>query len=196
MSQTPSDQPREPELPPTTPPPAEPPPAEPGPSIDVPPAAPEPTPADPMDFPGPDGTGRRGRGRGLGLALAGLAVVAVVLVGGWLLLRDDDESASPEEAVRSFFDASKEQDCDRLVELVVESSWSQNGTVSRDTAIRQCKEDLRDQPEIDATLHEVEVTSEKKDSAVVAVNYTVDDEEVDTELDLVKEDGDWKIDAI
>ena len=166
--------------------------------------------ADPADRPGSagggdpagrsDDTGRgdpAGRGKRLGLVLGGVGVVAVLLAGGFLLLSgNSNDSATPEGTVRDFFEASKDQDCDRLVELVVEESWSRNGTVTRQKAIDECNAELGSGPDLEAELHDVEVTSEKGDKAVVQVNYSVVDETIDTELDLVKEDGDWKIDAV
>lgn len=224
MSQTPPDEPklpRLPDFPPVTPPPAEPPSTEPDPSIEPVPSFPEPSlpaaeasnPADPPGGAGlpprhdddrgdlgddPAGNGNdTGRGKRRGLVLGGVAVLAVLAVGGFLLFGGDgDESATPESTVRDFFEASKEQDCDRLVELVVEESWSRNGTVTREKAIEECNAELGSEADIEAELHEVEVTSEKGDKAIVQVNYSVADEKIDTQLDLVKEDGDWKIDAV
>ena len=217
--------PRLPDFPPVTPAPAEPPSTEPDPSIEPVPAFPDPsTPAaqaaDPAgttggaggglppedddrglnghdgDAAGPGRAEGKSGGKRLGLLVGGVVVVAVLVAGGLLLFGGDDDSATPESTVRAFFQASKEQDCDRLVELVVEESWSRNGTVTREKAIDECNAELGSDAEIEAELHEVKVTSEKGDKAVVQVNYSVADEKVDTELDLVKEDGDWKIDAV
>ena len=137
-----------------------------------------------------------GGGRKVLLILGGLVVLALVVGGLLFAMNDSDDGGSPEQAVRDFFEASKDKDCDRLVELVVEKSWSQGGTVTREKAISQCTDEMESGPQLDTQLKDVETTSEKEDKAVVKVNYTLDDETVDTEIDLVKEDGDWKIDTV
>jgi hypothetical protein len=124
----------------------------------------------------------------------GAVAVVGLLVGGVMLLRSGrDDERSPEDTVRLFFDASMDRNCEELVDLVVERSWSQNGTVDKDTAVDQCNEDLAVDAEFEAELRDVEVTDEKDDTAVVQVQYTLEGEDVDTRLDLEKEDGDWKV---
>jgi len=175
-------------------------------AADEPSAPGQPAPPPPPAAPGATGTpaaeepfGRppssAGRSK-LPLLIGGLVVLALIVAGLFLVVRDDDDGGSPEQAVRDFFDASKAKDCDRLVELVVERSWSQNGTVTREKAVEQCTDEMESGPQLDTELKSVKTTSEKDDKAVVQVSYTLDDEAVDTEIDLVKEDGDWKIDSV
>ncbi|HEY8543751.1 MAG TPA: hypothetical protein VIL36_01840 [Acidimicrobiales bacterium] len=128
--------------------------------------------------------------------LLGVGVVAVVglLVGTALWLRGGrDDERSPEDTVRLFFDASMDRDCEELVDLVVERSWSQGGTVGRAEAVDQCTRDLASDVDFDAELLDVEVTAEEDDTAVVEVKYTLEGEDIDTRLDLEKEDDTWKI---
>jgi hypothetical protein len=138
-----------------------------------------------------------GGGRKVLLILGGLVVLALVVGGLLFAMGDsDDGDDSPEQAVRDFFEASEDKDCARLTELVVEKSWSQGGTVTRESAIEQCSDEMEAGPQLDTELKSVDTTSEQDDKAVVRVNYTLDDETVDTEIDLVREDGDWKIDSV
>ena len=137
-----------------------------------------------------------GGGRKVLLIVGGLVVLALIVGGLLFAMGDSDSDDSPEQAVRDFFEASEDKDCARLTELVVEKSWSQGGTVTRENAIEQCSDEMEAGPPLDTELKSVDTKSEQGDKAVVSVNYTLDDETVDTEIDLVKEDGDWKIDSV
>ena len=71
---------------------------------------------------------------------AGLAVVL-----GWWSVRAvaaDGPARTPAETVTAFFDAQRAGDCELLVDLLTESSWSQDGTLTRDGFVDACGEAL------------------------------------------------------
>jgi hypothetical protein len=158
----------------------------------VPPAPPE-TPDDGHDDDGTDGTQRGGKGRKLLLALGGVVLVAIVGGLAWALLKDDDSSSGPEDAVREYFDAFQDANCDRLVELVQKETWSQGGQVTRKAAVKQCDDEFASQADFDIELDKVKVVDEKDDKATVEAKVTVGEESRTAQFDLVKEGGDWKL---
>lgn len=128
------------------------------------------------------------------LLILGGIVALLLVAGAALFLVKDDGSSSPEDAVRDYFDATKGGDCDKLVELVNEDVWSNDGKVDRDEAIGQCEAEVKQTPDMEMTLDKLETVSEKDDKATVKANVTVDGDEGSVEIDLVKIGGDWKID--
>jgi hypothetical protein len=143
---------------------------------------------------------RQAGGRGTRrLALVGLAVVAVAGVAAFVVLGGGggDSAAGPDGAVRSFFDAARERDCDRMLELVTEASWSQNGTIDKQVAIDQCAESVGSESffPAQADITDTKVLDESGDGATVEVTTEMGDAEPVTEtLTLVEEDGNWVID--
>jgi len=74
--------------------------------------------------------------------LAAMTVGVLVLVAaGWWVLRSPDPR-SVEETVDEFFDAQRDGDCERLVGLVTEPSWSNGGRWSRDEFLDHCADAL------------------------------------------------------
>lgn len=74
------------------------------------------------------------------LGLAGLGVLLLVGVGWWALRSEG--SRSIEETVDEFFEAQRAGDCEGLLELVSEASWSNGGRWSRDEFLSHCAEAL------------------------------------------------------
>jgi hypothetical protein len=129
--------------------------------------------------------------------LIGLVALVVVAGGAFLLLGgDDDSGGSPDQTVRDFFAASTTRDCPRMLGLVTEASWSQNGTVSRQEALDTCVDETgQDDFPDDAVISDVQVTDQSGDTASVEVTTALGGEEPVTEtLTLRREDGKWLID--
>jgi hypothetical protein len=156
-----------------------------------PPAPPEYSDAEPAAE-GSDGSGKSP----LVPILGGLA--ALLLIGGglWYFLKDDDGGGSPEQTVRDYFDATQDGDCERLVELVNEQLWSENGKVKRDEAIDQCEESVGRASDMDVKLKKVKTVSEKDGKATVKVDVSIDGDDGTVNIDLRKIDGDWKINEL
>jgi hypothetical protein len=117
--------------------------------------------------------------------------------GAFLLLRGDDDGGDPEQAVREFFDAAQAGDCERMISLVSEASWSQDGSVTRDAALAECADQIQDEEFFpDGTaITATEVTREDGDRADIAV--TTESESLGTQTEtipMVKEDGRWVVD--
>jgi hypothetical protein len=127
-------------------------------------------------------------------ALIALVVLVIVGAGAFFLLSGDDDGGSPEQAVREFFAAAQAQDCDRLIELVTDASWSNSGEHDRDEALAACVEEGGFFPE-NASLTRVDVTEQSGDTAAVEATTKIGNGDPVTEtLTVVKENGRWVLD--
>jgi hypothetical protein len=129
-----------------------------------------------------------------GALVAVAAVGAVVILGGG---SDGDSASGPEGAVSNFFDAAKDKDCDRMLGLVTEASWSQAGTLDKQAALDQCADsvDSSDFFPGQADITETKILDESADKATVEVTTEIGDADPITEtLTVVKEDGNWVVD--
>jgi hypothetical protein len=167
------------------------------------------------------GFGQQGYGQGYGGApqkgkgglIIGIVVLVVILIAGagvvgFLVLRDDGGGGgpfssgpdTPGEVVEAFFEAAKDRDCDIF-------DYYSKGTLELVEAADVSKEECEDDPDAffdaddseDLSDCEIEITDETEDGDTATVEYEVtgcaDDSDNDEgEFDLVKEDGDWKID--
>jgi hypothetical protein len=129
-----------------------------------------------------------------------VAVVAILGVGAFLLLGGDDSGSGggsgPESAIRAFFDAGKSGDCDKIIGLMTNDSFS---GVSKDMAVSGCKQAMKSGSSSGLlgskdTLDGTKLKSQKGDKAVVEVTSTTDGKKKTEEVHLRKEDGTWKID--
>lgn len=152
-------------------------------------------------YPGPGGAypggppPRRNR-TGLVLGIVGglvaLAVVAVVLV---LVLGGSDGPSGddPAETVQAFVDASRDEDCDALDELVTDKVRPLLATCG------QASDAPEGTPQINADDVDVEIgdAQEDGDTATVPVTYSIPGEEsVSFDYTLVKQDDVWLIDGL
>jgi hypothetical protein len=71
----------------------------------------------------------------------GVGVLVLAASVGWWV-RGSPDRRSAEETVDEFFDAQRDGDCERLVRLVTESSWSDGGRWSRGEFLDHCTEAL------------------------------------------------------
>lgn len=151
---------------------------------------------------------RRERGA---LLVALLAVVAVVTTSAWIVLGRDQER-SIEATVDAFFEARHDGDCERLVGVLSEASWSEDGHLTRQQFVDQCTDVVADHR---PALDRVEIVSETSAHAVVEIAMLPDDdpdpltpqEGLDVyqpDFDghalyeqgrLVREDGTWKVET-
>jgi len=134
------------------------------------------------------------------MILIGVAVVAVLGIGAFLIFGGSDDSSGggsgPEAAIRDFFDAGKSGDCDKIVGLMTDDSF---GGVSKDQAVAGCKQAMKSGSGDGLlgskdTLDGTKLKSQKGDKAVVEVKSTTDGDKKTEEVHLRKEDGKWKID--
>jgi hypothetical protein len=157
------------------------------------PPAPPPAGGQPVGPPTPAGTS------GVVKAIVAVVVLAIVAGGAFLLLGGDDDgdAADPAQAVRDYFAAALDRDCERLMGLVSEASWSDGGTVDREGALAQCASEVQEEDFIPAGLRvdAVEVTDRGDDTAEVRLTSTSDAQGEQTEtIALVREDGRWVVD--
>ena len=128
-----------------------------------------------------------------------LIVVALIAVGVGafvLLSGGDDAGSSPESAVEAFFDAGQDRDCEAAGELLSSQTFDTFG--GREAALAACQASLEQEGGLfsaeGAELVSTEVTSEEDSTASVTAEVrTPDGETSNQEFNLVKEDGDWKI---
>ena len=128
------------------------------------------------------------------------AVVVLVLVVGvvWSAVRSDGgPELSPAQVVSGFFQAQRDGDCARLLELVSEASWSDGGERSRDEFLEQCAAALEgygpavgrlDIGEIDEDGDRITV-----DWSLGSAQPVVDGHEEGQRGTLVREDGRWMV---
>jgi hypothetical protein len=131
-------------------------------------------------------------------ALIAVVVLVVVAAGAFFLLSgDDDGGGDPEQALRAFFDAAQSRDCEGMISLVSEASWSQNGTVTREEALSECASEVQDDEFFPAgtTITSTEVTSQEGDTAQIEVTTSSEvlGEQTET-IPMVREDGKWLVD--
>lgn len=130
-----------------------------------------------------------------------LGVVAVLGVGAFFVFGGDDDggsgsSSSPQGAVEAFFAASKDGDCEKLMGVITEASWNEDGETSREDALKDCKEESQGEtafPE-DTEVSDIKTVAEEESTATVNATVTAEGETIDLAFPLVKEDGGWKID--
>jgi hypothetical protein len=169
------------------------------------------------DRPGPGGDGGE-RGMRLrwespsaGLLVALLIVVPMVVASMWFVLGRNQER-SIEETVSAFFAARQDGDCERMVGVLSDASWSEGG-LDHAQFLDRCSHVIGDyQPELDR----VEVVAETSNRAVVEIALLPDDDDPLIPPDglvvhlpfedgggrrvyeqgiLVREDGAWKVEA-
>ncbi len=154
------------------------------------------------------------RKKGKGGLIIGIVVLVVLLVAGagvvgFLVLRDDDGgggggafggSDSPGDVVEGFFNAAKDRDCD-IFDYYSEDTLdlAEEGDVSKEKCEDDPEEFFGAEDDEDLSDCEIEITDETEDGDTANVEYEVtgcadSDDNDEGEFDLVKEDGDWKID--
>ena len=137
-------------------------------------------------------SGGSGNGK---LILIVVAVVAVLGIGAVLLMGGSGGSgSSPEDAVKDFFDAAKDGDCQGMMELITTGSFA---GAEPEQALAECEASFEAGEDFFSpgdTLDSVKVKSEDGDTAVVSVTSTTDGEATTDDLNLRKEDDKWKID--
>lgn len=118
------------------------------------------------------------------------ATIALTACGGETDQESDEESDEEqvENAVVSFFDASKEEDAAKFCDVVIVEPIPEG---------EQCEDQISaDDFEGSGDVENLEVTDIEVDgeSATAQVAATVDGEEETQDLSFRKADGDWKID--
>jgi hypothetical protein len=138
------------------------------------------------------------RGLGSNSRVIGAGVVVAVVAGVvWVGVRGDGEpELSPAQVVSGFFQAQRDGDCERLVDLVSEASWSDGGERSRDEFLEHCDAALDGyQPAVDRLdVHEVDGAGDRL--TVVWPGFSpdgVDLGEERAEGTLVREEGSWRV---
>jgi hypothetical protein len=124
------------------------------------------------------------------VALA-LGLGAVLVAGwGWRAATDAGPGRTPGQTVSAFFEAQRTGDCERLLDVVTEASWSRDGRRRRDDFLDQCADALVGyQPPVGRVVVEVE---DDRATVSIGVRSFEDDE---PEGRLVREDGAWRVEA-
>jgi hypothetical protein len=126
--------------------------------------------------------------------LGAVALLLLAGIGTWWLLSDSDgdTETTAGEVVSEFFLAQREGDCERLLEVLSEASWSADGERSRSEFLEQCPEAIAGYvPLVDQVA--IDHDYDHPDQAVVEsddLNYRTGD---DAASHLVREDDEWKV---
>lgn len=147
----------------------------------------------PPGLPGGPQVSKPNRGPAIYIALA-VVVVAAAAGAYFAFAAGGNDSAGPEDVVRTYYDAAVEGDCGKMMDQVDMAAAG----VGRDRALGLCEElyagDGLGQSDIPTKLNSIETTSESGDTAVVGVSYETAEGPDTEEVDLNKVDGDWKVD--
>jgi hypothetical protein len=106
-----------------------------------------------------------------------------------------DLPATPEAAVREFIAALKAQDCDRVLELETEESWSQGGTLAREQGIANCQSDATAYFGPGATMEEPERNDQSDDELWSLDVLDATFYQHTLLIPLAETDGGWQIDG-
>jgi hypothetical protein len=128
--------------------------------------------------------------------LVALLCLAVLGGGAVVLLSASDSSStaaggSPEEAVRGFYEAFEQGDCEAMMELITAAPGGDA------QALADCESSMQSGAldTIDFSIDDVKVVDEQSDTATVEVTGTAFGETSTQPITVVKEDGKWKIDG-
>jgi hypothetical protein len=129
-----------------------------------------------------------------------VVVLAVLGIGAFLVLGGGDDDgggggSGPESAVKSFFNAAAKGDCEGMINRISDSSFA---GATKESAISECKDALSNGETLfdgeDASLDSVKLKDQDGDKATVTVVSTTDGKKETEDVQVVKEDGTWKID--
>jgi hypothetical protein len=129
-------------------------------------------------------------GIGIGVLVVA-AVAAVVVFGGG---DDDVDPDSPVGVVQEFYDAAGRNDCEGMVAVLSEATWSEDGTLTREEAVTSCEDRPDDETLPEGTDLDVDLESQSGDTAVVNVSAGLMGDSRSFPMTLIREDGQWKID--
>jgi hypothetical protein len=153
---------------------------------DHPPAPPTPPPPPPAAPP----SGSSGRSRTK--IVVGVVVVAVLGIGGYLVLGRGG-SSGPEQTVRDFITAGQHGDCEKIVDLRASAGFRRSA--ERADAIAHCRKDVEsgdfhfDFGQVD----KVELRHLDGNAAQVVVTSTVDGKPETRRVALLEDGGKWRI---
>lgn len=133
--------------------------------------------------------------------VVGGVVVALLATGVFLTLRDDRDPAAPSaradsplDVTRRYLAAYPNRDCDALIDLLTEESWSEGGLYTRQEALQRCR-DSQGQLAMDSAFEAIRVTAQDQERATVAVQVThYDGSTARDEIRLLRLNGRWKVD--
>ena len=152
------------------------------------------TPPQPWGQPGgygsppPSGSGKRNL---LPFIVAGAAIVLVAVVLLVILLANSGGGGgSPQATAEDFVAAAKAGDCEKALALITDNLKEEGDA--------NCADGSNLLPPDDASIEfgDVKVTDESDDTATAIVDVTFSGQAVPLTMRLVKQDGDWLIDAI
>lgn len=161
-----------------------------------------PPPADGQPSPGPGfvtAPPKRGMGTGAKVligagALAVVAIIAFLVLGG----DDDVDPNSPVGAVQRLYDAIERKDCDAMIGLMSENLLSDGGTATPTDALAECEGDMAEEEEefsMEGVDLDFALASQSGDTAVVEMTARFMGDSFTSTVDVVREDGQWKVDS-
>jgi hypothetical protein len=139
----------------------------------------------------------RGTSTGLKVAI-GVAVLVVAAAAAVVVLGGGGDDAvdpdSPVGVVQAFYDAAGRNDCEGMVAVLSEATWSEDGTLTREEAVTSCEDRPEDETLPEGTDLDVDLESQAGDTAIVNVSATLMGNSRSFPMTLIREDDQWKID--
>ncbi|MHB0915496.1 MAG: DUF4878 domain-containing protein [Thermoleophilia bacterium] len=130
-------------------------------------------------------------------------LVAVVVLSAIVFAAFGCGDSGPTAAVKAFFEASKDKDCEKAVDLLdlsaLEEMMGAAGMNTEDVKkqmVDECNASSDEEEIVDYKIIEEKLEGDDKASVEVEVTTKMGDEESTdkTTFQMVKKDGDWKID--
>lgn len=137
----------------------------------------------------------------VGIIVLILTVLTLLIVGAvlaWVLLSSKGGNSAEEKAVKSFFQAARDKDCSGVINGM--SDRNLRG-MERDMAIERCESSPTIMDSLAGTASEGEISSTKllaseDNKAEVEVSAKTEDGNEKGTIELVFEDGAWRIDNV
>lgn len=128
----------------------------------------------------------------VGIAMVAGVALAAAAAGGWLLFIDGDPERSAATTVREFVEAQRAGDCEAILGLLSEESRTDRGRLSQYEFLDLCATATKG---VTAEVDSVELLSQVGDRATVGLSVRVAEEKYTHSIDLVAEDGEWRLDT-
>lgn len=112
---------------------------------------------------------------------------------GWL----PSTVLDPLETARLYYKAYPDRDCDALMDILSEASWSEGGNRTFERARERCRQ-MHGRVTIDSAFEPMRIMSENAERAIVEVRitHTTGGSPTMYNLSLVRQDGAWKVDDL
>lgn len=128
------------------------------------------------------------------LAIALGALALLTLLAGILLWRAHDREDTPQHAARGLYERLADNDCEGAAHYLSRELLEADYNGSERAAVEDCERDMsQGNPLEDARVRNSRVISREGDTATVEVTATIDGQEEAQPVNMVREDGEWRV---